>query len=95
MSSRKSKARKIIHRVNKRRQAAEKAREAYRKPGETDENMEARMKKDLSGWLDMMTEREIEETLMAEADRQKAIENLEAMEIGENEVVVSDTEEEK
>lgn len=95
MSSRRSKARKILHRVNKKREAAEKAREAYRKPGETDEQMEARMKRDLSGWLDMMTEREVEEGLIAEAERQQAIENLEAMEIDADQVVVSDTEEEK
>jgi hypothetical protein len=95
MSSRKSKARKIIHKVNRRQERAQQAREAYRKPGETDEAMEARMKRDLEGWLGMMTEREVEEGLLAEAERQQAIENLEAMEIGENQVVVSDTEEEK
>lgn len=95
MSSRKSKVRKVLHRINKKREAAEKAREAYRKPGESDEEMEARMKRDLEGWLGMMSEREVEEGLLAEAERQQAIENLEAMEIDENQVVVSDTEEEK
>lgn len=76
MSAKKSRLRKILRQREREHKRYESARERYRKPGETDEQMEARMKRDLTGWLDMMEEREVEEVLTAEAERLKTIENL-------------------
>lgn len=95
MSSRKSKLRKIIRAQERRHKKVKTLVEKNRKPGETDEQMLERQKNDLSGWLDMMSEREVEEALLGEVDRQKVIEDLQSIEIGEGEVVVTEMEEEK
>lgn len=95
MSSRRSKLRKIIRARERQHKKIKTLVEKNRRPGETDEQMLERQKSDLSGWLEMMSEREVEEALLGEADRQKVIEDLQSIEIGEGDIVVADTEEEK
>lgn len=75
MSAPRSKLRKILRATERKRKKGEAARERYRKPGETDEQMEERMKRDLGGWLEMMTERDVEEGLLAAAEKAKQIES--------------------
>lgn len=79
MSSRKSEARKIIRKANRMKKRQKTLVEKHRKPGETDEEMEKRLKGDLGNWLEMMTEREVEEALTAKATELKAVEDAQAL----------------
>lgn len=68
MSSRKSKASKIVRQALRLEKKQVDAREKYRKPGESDEDMEARMKRDLGNWLDMQEESVVEEAVLNALD---------------------------
>lgn len=95
MSSRRSNLRKIIRARERQHKKIKTLVEKNRRSGETDEQMMDRQTGDLSGWLDMMTERQVEDALLSEVDRQKVVEDLGSIEISEDDIVVSDTEEEK
>lgn len=86
MSSRRSEARKILRAAARQEKKQEKERkrrlslvEKHRKPGESDEDMTERMKRDLGGWLEMMTEREVEDMLTAKAAELKTTEDAEVL----------------
>jgi CHASE3 domain sensor protein len=76
MSAPKSKLRKILRNQERRHKKIKELVENNRKPGETDEEMEARQKRDLTGWLDMMSERDVEQGLQAAIAEAKQLEDL-------------------
>ena len=71
MSRPRSKLSKILRSADRMERKQNSLKEKNRKPGETDEMMEARMKRDLFGWLDMMEEREVEDRLNAAVEETK------------------------
>ena len=71
MSRPRSKLSKILRSADRMERKQKSLKEKNRKPGETDEMMEARMKRDLFGWLDMMEEREVEDRLNAAVEETK------------------------